>query len=53
MWQVEVIYLDGSAKKYDISAASKAAFESNFQCGFVKRIAEEQRESDLSWVAHF
>jgi hypothetical protein len=53
MWQVEVIYLDGSAKKYDISAASKAAFESNFQCGFVRRIADEQRESDLYWIAHF
>ena len=53
MWQVEVIYLDGVAKKYDISAASKAAFESNFQCGFVRRIADEQRESDLYWIAHY
>ena len=53
MWQVEVIYLDGAAKKYDISAASKAAFESNFQCGFVRRIADEQRESDLYWIAHY
>ena len=53
MWQVEVIYLDGSAKKYDISAASKAAFESHFQCGFIRRIADEQRESDLYWIAHY
>jgi hypothetical protein len=53
MWQIAVIKKDGKRTNYDLTPSAKCAFEDHFQTGFLKRLRDEQRESDLWWLAFF
>jgi len=52
MWAIKIDLKEGKSHTLDITPAARCAFESEFKTGFIKRLREEERESDIYWLAH-
>jgi hypothetical protein len=51
MHKIEITKKDGKTITYDLTPSVKVAFEAEFKTGWRKRLAEQQMESDLWWLA--
>jgi hypothetical protein len=51
MIKLRVTKASGDVSDYDISPALEYAFEQQFKTGFHKRFRDEERQSDIYWLA--
>lgn len=51
MIKLRVTKASGEVSEYDISPALEYAFEQQFKTGFHKRFRDEERQSDVYWLA--
>ncbi len=51
MIKLRVTKASGDVSEHDISPALEYAFEQQFKSGFHKRFRDEERQSDIYWLA--
>jgi ribulose bisphosphate carboxylase small subunit len=51
MIKLRVTKASGDVSDFDISPALEYAFEQQFKTGFHKRFRDEERQSDIYWLA--
>lgn len=51
MIKLRVTKASGDVLEHEISPALEYAFEQNFKSGFQKRFRDEERQSDVYWLA--
>ena len=52
MIKLKITKASGEIAEYEISPAIEFAFEQNFKSGFHKRFRDEEKQSDIYWLAH-
>jgi hypothetical protein len=52
MLGLKITKASGEESIHEISPAIEYAFEQNFKAGFHKRFRDEERQSDVYWLAH-
>ena len=51
MFKLKITKASGDISEHEISPAIEYAFEQNFKAGFHKRFRDEERQSDVYWLA--
>ena len=51
MLKLKITKASGDISEHEISPAIEYAFEQNFKAGFHKRFRDEERQSDIYWLA--
>jgi ribulose bisphosphate carboxylase small subunit len=51
MLKLKVTKASGDISEHEITPAIEYAFEQNFKSGFHKRFRDEERQSDIYWLA--
>ena len=51
MIKLKITKASGEVAEYEISPAIEFAFEQNFKSGFHKRFRDEEKQSDVYWLA--
>ena len=51
MIKLRLTKASGDVSDYDISPALEYSFEQQFKTGFHKRVRDEERQSDIYWLA--
>ena len=51
MLKLKITKASGDISEHEISPAIDYAFEQNFKAGFHKRFRDEERQSDVYWLA--
>jgi len=51
MIKLKITKASGEIAEYEISPAIEFAFEQNFKSGFHKRFRDEEKQSDVYWLA--
>jgi len=51
MIRLKITKASGEIAEYEISPAIEFAFEQNFKSGFHKRFRDEEKQSDVYWLA--
>jgi ribulose bisphosphate carboxylase small subunit len=51
MLKLKITKASGDISEHEISPAIEYAFEQNFKAGFHKRFRDEERQSDVYWLA--
>lgn len=50
--KIKVTLKDGKAEILDVTPATECAFEIEFKGGFFKILRDNEKQSDLYWIAH-
>jgi hypothetical protein len=50
--RLKITTKEGKSETLDVTPAIETQFEGEFKCGFYKRLRDEERQSDLYWIAH-
>ena len=48
---IKIVKASGESLSFEVTPAIEFAFESQFNCGYVKRLQTEQRQGDFFWLA--
>ena len=51
MFKLKITKASGDISEHEITPAIEYAFEQNFKAGFHKRFRDEERQSDVYWLA--
>ena len=51
MLKLKITKASGDISEHEITPAIEYAFEQNFKAGFHKRFRDEERQSDVYWLA--
>lgn len=51
MFKLKITKASGDISEHEITPAIEYAFEQNFRAGFHKRFRDEERQSDVYWLA--
>ena len=51
MLKIKITKASGDISEHEITPAIEYAFEQNFKSGFHKRFRDEERQSDIYWLA--
>ena len=51
MLKLKITKASGEVSEHEISPAIEYSFEQNFRAGFHKRFRDEERQSDVYWLA--
>jgi len=51
MIKLKITKASGEVSEYEITPAIEFAFESHFKSGFHKRFRDEEKQSDVYWLA--
>ncbi len=51
MLKLKITEASGDISEFEITPAIEYAFEQNFKSGFHKRFRDEERQSDIYWLA--